>query len=119
MNIVLLIGRLTKENELRYLPNSETAVIENNLAVDRMNGKDEADFPRVKVFGKQAENMNRFTHKGSKVAIQGRIQTGSHKNKEGQTVYTTDVIADRIEFLEFQKKEEPEEYASIGEKLPF
>ena len=66
----------------------------------RRNGEDQgADFIRVTVFGKQAENCDRYLNKGSKVAVQGRIQTGSYKNRDGVTVYTTDVVANNVEFL--------------------
>ncbi|HWQ80441.1 MAG TPA: single-stranded DNA-binding protein [Anaerovoracaceae bacterium] len=100
MNSVVLIGRLTKDPELRYIPESQNAVATFTLAVDRPFAKDkQADFIRVVVYGKQAENCERFLTKGRLAGIQGRIQTGSYKNKEGATVYTTDVIADRVEFL--------------------
>jgi len=102
MNSVILIGRLTKDPELRYIPESHTAVATFTLAVDRPFAKEkQADFIRIVVYGKQAENGERFLTKGRLTAVQGRIQTGSYKNKEGATVYTTDVIADRVEFLEW------------------
>ena len=101
MNNVVLIGRLTKDPELRYIPESQNAVATFTLAVDRPFAKDkQADFIRITVFGKQAENCERFLAKGRLAGIQGRIQTGSYKNKEGATVYTTDVVADRVEFLD-------------------
>lgn len=100
MNSVVLIGRLTKDPELRYIPESQNAVATFTLAVDRPFAKEkQADFIRIVVYGKQAENCERFLTKGRLAGIQGRIQTGSYKNKEGATVYTTDVIADRVEFL--------------------
>jgi len=69
--------------------------------VDRPFAKDkQADFIRITVFGKQAENCEKFLAKGRLAGVQGRIQTGSYKNKEGATVYTTDVVADRVEFLD-------------------
>jgi single-strand DNA-binding protein len=104
MNLVMLIGRLTRDPELRYAAGSQTAVCKFSLAVDRPNRQGherEADFPRVTVFGRQAENCDKYLAKGRKVAVQGRLQTGSYKNKDGYTVYTTDVIADRVEFLEW------------------
>lgn len=102
MNNVVLIGRLTKDPELRYIPDSQTAVATFTLAVDRPMAKEKtADFIRITVFGKSAENCERFLTKGRLVGIQGRIQTGSYKNKEGATVYTTDVVAERVEFLEW------------------
>lgn len=105
MNNVVLIGRLTKDPELRYIPESQNAVATFTLAVDRPFAKEkQADFIRITVFGKQAENCERFLTKGRMAGIQGRIQTGSYKNKEGATVYTTDVVADRVEFLEWGDK---------------
>lgn len=105
MNNVVLIGRLTKDPELRYIPESQNAVATFTLAVDRPFAKDkQADFIRITVFGKQAENCERFLTKGRMAGIQGRIQTGQYKNKEGATVYTTDVVADRVEFLEWGDK---------------
>lgn len=106
MNNVVLIGRLTKDPELRYIPESQNAVATFTLAVDRPFSKEkQADFIRITVFGKQAENCERFLTKGRMAAIQGRLQTGSYKNKEGATVYTTDVVADRVEFLEWGDKQ--------------
>lgn len=118
MNSVILIGRLTNDPELRY-SQSQMAVCKFNLAIDR--GKDDqgndkgADFPRVTVFGKQGENAEKWLTKGKKCAVQGRIQTGSYKDNGGKTVYTTDVIADRVEFLEFSK---PKEEAPAEESKP-
>ena len=97
MNQVILIGRLARDPELSYTPNS-TAVCKFTLAVPRIKG-DEADFIRVTVFGKQAETTDRYMSRGRKCAIMGRIQTGSYP-KDGKTVYTTDVIAERVEFLD-------------------
>ena len=102
MNSVVLIGRLARDPELSYTPNTQTAVSHFTIAVDRprRNGEDAgADFIRVTVFGRQAETCDRYLAKGRQVAVQGRIQTGSYKNREGVTVYTTDVVADRVEFL--------------------
>lgn len=106
MNNVALIGRLTRDPEIRYTP-GQLAVATFNLAIDRpvRSGQErQTDFPRVTVFGKQAENCERFLVKGRLVAISGRIQTGSYKNKNGDTVYTTDVVANRVEFLEWGDK---------------
>lgn len=107
MNSVILIGRLTKDPVIRYMPDSQTAVASFSLAVDRtvkQGQEKKADFPRVTVFGRQAENCERFISKGSRVGIEGRLQTGSYQDKNGQTVYTTDVIANRVEFLDFGNK---------------
>lgn len=102
MNSVILIGRLTRDPELRYTPNTQTAVAHFTLAIDRpaQSGQErQADFIRITVFGKQAETVDRYLSKGSQAAVSGRIQTGQYKDKNGQTVYTTDVIANRVEFL--------------------
>lgn len=102
MNSVVLIGRLTKAPELSYTANTQTAYGRFTLAVDRpkRNGEDQgADFIRITVWGKQAETCDRYLDKGRQVAVHGRIETDSYKNRDGQTVYTTDVIADRVEFL--------------------
>lgn len=107
MNVVSLIGRLTKDPEVRYISESQMAVATFTVAINRpvkQGQEKKADFPRVTVFGRQAENCERFLAKGRLVGIQGRIQTGSYKDKDGKTVYTTDVIAERVEFLDFGEK---------------
>ncbi len=106
MNSVILIGRLTRDPEVRYISENTMAVATFTIAIDRFGGKEKkTDFPRVTVFGKQAENCERFLTKGRLVGIQGRLQTGSYTNKDGATVYTTDVVADRVQFLEWGDKE--------------
>jgi single-strand DNA-binding protein len=114
MNNVVLIGRLTRDPEVRYIPESETAVATFTLAIDRPGKDKKTDFPRITVFGKQAENCERFLTKGRLVGIQGRLQTGSYKNKEGATVYTTDVVADRVEFLEWGDKAGSGDQSNFG-----
>ena len=104
MNSVVLIGRLTRDPEVRYTAGTQMAVCTFTVAIDRpvrAGGEKQTDFPRVTVFGKQAENCERFLAKGRLVGVQGRLQTGSYTNKDGATVYTTDVVADRVEFLEW------------------
>ena len=104
MNSVVLIGRLTRDPEVRYISENQMAVATFTVAIDRpvRSGQErKTDFPRVTVFGRQAENCQRFLAKGRLVGVQGRIQTGSYTNKDGVTVYTTDVVADRVEFLEW------------------
>ena len=132
MNSVILIGRVANDIEVRYTA-SQMAVAIFAVAVDRpvKDGEKKADFPRVTVFGKQAENCERYTRKGLKIGIQGRLQTGSYKGKDGHTVYTTDVIAERVEFLEWPEKNEPTQqaginqqnlpqgFAAINEEIPF
>ncbi len=104
MNSVVLIGRLTRDPEVRYTAATQMAVATFTVAIDRpvrAGGEKQTDFPRVTVFGKQAENCEKYLAKGRLVGVQGRIQTGSYQNKDGVTVYTTDVVADRVEFLEW------------------
>lgn len=96
MNQVTLIGRLTKAAEVSYT-NSNTMVAKFTLAVDRMK-KGEADFIRITAFGKTAEIVERYTGKGRQLAVIGRINTGSYE-KDGQKVFTQDVIADRVELI--------------------
>lgn len=107
MNRVGLIGRLTKDPELRQ-SQSGSASCRFTLAVDRYRssqGKSETDFIGCIAFGKTAENMGRYLHKGSKVGVDGRIQTGSYVNRQGTKVYTTDVIADHIDFLDSRSED--------------
>lgn len=105
MNEVNLVGRLTRDTEIRYIATSQTAVCTFTIAVDRPPSRDgqnngpTADFIRITVFGKAGENCSKFLSKGREVALNGRIQTGSYKDKDGKTVYTTDVIANRVEFI--------------------
>ena len=97
MNRVILIGRLVNEPEAKTTQ-SGTAVSRYRLAVDRQKG--EADFLSCIAFGKGAEFANRFLHKGMKIAVEGRIQTGSYTKDDGSKVYTTDIVVDRHEFCE-------------------
>lgn len=111
MNRVELIGRITRELETRYTP-SQMAVLNFSIAIDRgtdREGNDKgADFPRITVFGKQAESMPKYVGKGCRVAVEGRIQTGSYTDKYGNKVYTTDVVADRVEYIDFLDDEDEE-----------
>ena len=103
MNAVALIGRLTKDPDVRYGSTSQTAAARFSLAIDR--GKDRngnnlgTDYPSIVCFGKTAELVEKFLTKGRLVGVHGRIQTGSYE-KNGQKVYTTEVVADRVEFLD-------------------
>ena len=102
MNKVFLIGRLTRDPELRYT-SSNIPSVRFTLAVNRtfqnQNGEREADFINIVAWRNQAENVKKYVTKGSLVAVEGRIQTGSYE-KDGQRVYTTDVVADSVQFLE-------------------
>ena len=107
MNLWIGIGRLAADPELRYTPQN-TAVAHITLAVDRIAKQGEekkADFIRITVFGKQAETVNKYLSKGRQVAVTGRIETGSYKDKDGKTVYTTDILAERVEFLGSSKQD--------------
>ncbi len=101
MNRVVLMGRLTKEPELRYTQGeTSTAVARYTLAVDRRGKEKQADFIQCVAFGKAGEFAQKYFTKGQRVLVSGRIQTGSYTNKEGQKVYTTDVIVDDQEFAD-------------------
>lgn len=110
MNNVTLMGRLTRDPEIRYSQGENaTAIARYTLAVDRRfkrDGDPTADFISCTVFGKGAEFAEKYLHKGMKIAVVGRIQTGSYTNREGQKVYTTDVIVDQQEFCESKLAEE-------------
>ena len=107
MNSVCLIGRLTRDPEVRY--KDEMAIARFTIAIDRppMRGKEAtSDFPSCVAFGKTAELMEKYVTKGRKIGVTGRIQTGNYTDKDGKKVYTTDVIAERIEFLDYSEKKE-------------
>jgi single-strand DNA-binding protein len=103
VNKVNLIGRLTKDPEVRYGGQNNTAVARYALAVDRKfktEGQPTADFINCIAFGKLGEFAEKYLHKGIKIAVVGRIQTGSYTNKDGNKVYTTDVVVEEQEFCE-------------------
>ena len=118
LNRVVLIGRLTRDPELRYTQNG-TAVASFTVAVNRKYNRDEADFIPVVVWQKMAENVAEYLGKGSLVAIEGRIQTRNYENQEGRKVYVTEVIADDVRFLDSRKKESPPEddWSGIGTEI--
>lgn len=132
MNRVILIGRLTRDPEVRGEGEKKSARF--TLAVDR-GGKDAgADFIGCVAFRKTAELLEQYITKGNRIGVEGRINTGSYTNKDGNKVYTTDVLVDRMEFLEGKRTEETarmgapavtgnEEFMQIpdgdGEELPF
>lgn len=110
MNKVMLMGRLTKDPEVRYSQGENPmAVARYSLAVDRRgakkDGEQTADFINCVAFGKSGEFAEKYLHKGTKIVVIGRIQTGSYTNKEGQKVYTTDVVVEETEFAESKKAE--------------
>ena len=136
MNKVVLMGRLVREPEVRYSSgaNGSTAVARYTLAIDRkfkQEGQPNADFISCIAFGKLGEFAEKYLHKGVKIAVVGRIQTGSYTNKDGQRVYTTDVVVEEQEFCESkgsqQQPEKPQpsngEWMSVSDgtesELPF
>ena len=136
MNKCILVGRLTKDPEIRYTQGQEQkAVARFTVAVDRKvkrEGEQSADFIPCVAFGKTAEFIEKYIFKGTKVVIEGRWQTGSYKSKEGATVYTNDCVIESIEFAESKKdtdhpEPKPQTDADgfmnvpegIGDELPF
>lgn len=130
MNQVVLLGRLTAEPDIRESQDG-LKIARYTIAVDRFKA-DEADFIRCVQFGKGAEFAEKWYHKGTKIALTGRIQTGSYTNQEGRKVYTTEVIVDHTEFAESKRAAEEQETAveetdedfmdipdNIDEELPF
>lgn len=105
MNKVILMGRLTRDPDVRYSQGENAmAIARYTLAVDRRGRRDDngqnTDFISCVAFGKSAEFAEKYLHRGTKIAITGRIQTGSYTNKEGQKIYTTDVVVEESEFAE-------------------
>ncbi len=127
MNKVILMGRLTRDPEVRYSQGENaTAVARFTLAVDRRFRREEAtaDFIGCVAFGKNAEFIEKYFRQGSKIALTGRIQTGSYTNRDGQKVYTTDVVVEEAEFAEsknaagesgFQPASRPQPSAAAGD----
>ena len=104
MNKIILCGRLVREPEVRYSQGSNSMAIASfTLAVDRKfkkDGEQSADFISCKAFGKTAEVIEKYVSKGTKIIVEGRWQTGSYRNKDGNTVYTNDCMVENIEFCE-------------------
>ena len=131
MNKVIISGRLTKDVEVRYTQN-QMAVTSFSLALDRGKDKDGnskgADYPNCIAFGKTAETLQKWSSgKGGRIMVEGRVQTGSYE-KDGKKVYTTDIVADRIEIIDFKGKEggsvqqkfnAPDGFEALDEELPF
>ena len=108
LNRVVLVGRLTRDPELRYTPNG-VAVANFNIAVNRpftnQQGEREADFINCVAFRKIAENLANYQKKGNLIGIDGRIQTRNYEGQDGKRVYVTEIVADSVQFLEFNKNE--------------
>lgn len=119
MNVVVLIGRLVRDPELRYSSgDAPTAICTFTMAVDRQKREDDtADFIRCIAFGRQGENISKYLTKGRQIGVRGRIQTGSYE-KDGQTHYTTDVIVERFDFIGNKSDAEAPAKESEQMKLP-
>lgn len=120
MNKIILVGCLTKDPELSATQNS--SYVRFNLAVDRRFKRDgdevTADFPSCIAWGKTAEFIDKYFHKGMKLGLVGRIQTGSYTNRDGQKVYTTDVVAEEVEFVESKNASSGNSGGSGGRTAP-
>ena len=119
MNSVVLIGRLVKEPELRYIQGSDNSYCRFTLAVDKgmskekkqeaeLNNRPTADFINIVVWGRQAENCQKYLQKGKNVAIQGRLQSGSYTAQDGTRRFVTEVWAERVQFIDWGEKDEKE-----------
>ena len=121
MNRVILMGRLTRDPNITYSQKDNSAIARFILAIDRrvkQDAQQTADFIPCVLFGKQAEFAEKYLRQGPKVVLEGRIQTGSYTNKDGQKVYTTDVMVDNIEFAESKNSgSKPQE--TPKEETPF
>ena len=109
MNKVIFIGRLTKDPVVRDGGNTKIANF--SLAIDRFSKSEEkqTDYPRIIVFGKQAENAEKYLKKGQLVSVEGSVRTGQFTNKDGEKVYTIDFIADKVEYLSWANDKEDKE----------
>lgn len=122
MNCVILTGNLTRDPELKYLPGGGNAVTTFTVAVQRpfknKEGNYEADFIPVQVWGRSAENAANYLRKGSRAGVSGRLQVRSYEDKEGNKRWVTEVVADRVEFLDSkgagEQKQEPKGLADDG-----
>lgn len=131
MSKVILMGRLTKSPEVKYLQNeNHTAMARYTLAVDRRYGKEkETDFISCVTFGKNAEFAEKYLHKGLKIVVSGRIQIGSYTDSDGNRIYTTNVVVEEHYFAEGRKLSETDEKEKVdtdgfmkvseGEEIPF
>ena len=133
MNKVILLGRLTKDPDVRQA--GETTIARFTVAVDRRykrEGEQSADFPSCVAFGKTADFISKYFYKGMKISLEGHLQTGHYTNKDGVEVYTTDVIAEAVEFAESKQANQgnqgnqdsqgynQEDFTSLGDtELPF
>lgn len=124
MNKVLLTGYIVRDLELRHTQGG-TANVSFSLAVDKglskqkreefeVQNRPTADFPRIVVWGQMAENLTRYCGKGSQIGVVGRIETGSYQDKDGKTIYTTDIIAENVEFLSKSTQDESKSNSGVN-----
>ena len=122
LNNVVLVGRMTKDPELRYTPNNQ-AVATFSLAVKRnfksQNGEHEADFINCVIWRQQAENLANWAKKGALIGITGSIRTRNYENQQGQRVFVTEVVADNFQLLEFNKQNNQNQTQSHGQQPNF
>lgn len=122
LNSVVLVGRLTRDAELRYTPQNQ-AVATFSLAVNRdfknQNGEREADFINCVIWRQQAENLANWAKKGALIGITGRIQTRNYENQQGQRVYVTEVVAEKFRLLEFNKQNDQNQTQSYSQQPNF
>lgn len=116
INKVILLGRLTKDPELRFAAGSGTGVSRFTIAINRQFKKDETDFINCVAFGKAGETISQYMRKGSQIALTGHIQTGSYDAKDGTKRYTTDVAVDSFEFVG-DKKENTEPNSNFDDDI--
>ena len=125
MNVICIIGRLTREIELKS-STSGTSYTQNSIAVDRKGKEKDTDFFNISAFGKSAEFLDKYFHKGSKVAITGHLQSGSYTDKNGNKVNSVTIIVDQIDFCEAkgettEKKDDVTDFLNVSDisELPF
>lgn len=124
MNRVILLGRLSRDPEVRVTQDGQTTVAKFGIAVDRRGKEDKADFFNVTTFNKTAQFAEKYLKKGTKIALSGRLQLDEYTNKDGQKVTNVIIIADEVEFCESKKTEEKHDGfmdvpKDLGEELPF
>ena len=126
MNRVILLGRLSRDPEVRVTQDGQTTIAKFGIAVDRRGKEDKADFFNVTAFNKTAQFAEKYLKKGTKIALSGRLQLDEYTNKDGQKVTNVSVVADEVEFCE-RKKEQTEQKndgfmdvpKDLDEELPF
>lgn len=125
MNKCMMIGRLTRDPEVRVTQDGQTTIAKFGIAVDRRGKEDKADFFNVTTFNKTAQFAEKYLKKGTKIALSGRLQLDEYTNKDGQKVTSVSVVAEEVEFCESKKTEDKPKDGfmdvpkDLGEELPF